>query len=223
MLIANSDKWSIVMSIKTTAFFLVLSMTCFEASAQMQQPKNFRPLQPGYWQQSVSMMPARNNQAEKTEFRCMETASVPGFITSEQAKQCRLQVLEDSAKAWKVQSFCPNGLQSMFKLEMVSPLQAALQIDSLSPKGRTSANGQLKFLGACPESAAAVKTVDPAKLGKLSAEQCRLVTIQFEAMAPDKAAVTCSKHDTKLRQACLTRAAKSYSNLDKVLKSDACK
>jgi hypothetical protein len=206
--------------------FLVAILIFFASTAtfaQMQQPKNFQRLQPGYWQQSVQVGVNASQRAAKIEYRCMEKPSVPGFMSAAQSKQCSMQVMEDSHKVWKVKNFCPNGLQTEFRLEMLSPLQGNLYIESKGLKGSSTASGQLKFLGACPEDAKKVEPVDPTKLGKLSAEQCRLVGIQYEAMAPQNAALTCAKYDAKLKQSCLTRASKSYKNLDTVLKSDACK
>jgi hypothetical protein len=193
------------------------------AFAQLQQPKNFQRLQPGYWQQSVQMGVNAKQGPVNVEYRCMEKPSVPGFMSAAQSKQCSMQVMEDSQKVWKVKNFCPNGLQTEFRLEMLSPLQGNLYIESKGLKGSSMASSQLKFLGACPEEAKKVEPVDPAKLGKLTAEQCRLVGIQYEAMAPQNAALTCAKYEAKLKQSCLTRASKSYKNLDTVLKSDACK
>jgi hypothetical protein len=203
-------------------FFISLSVFS-QAFAQMQQPKNFQLLQPGYWQQTVQLQSENNQPPVKTEFRCMTKLSMPGFMSAAQSKQCSIKVIEDSAKVWKIKNFCPSGLQTDFRLEMLSPLQGNLSIESNGPKGRSTLIGQLKFLGSCPEEAKKIEPIDPDKLGKLSAEQCRMVGIQYEAMAPDKAAVTCSKYQAKLKQTCLIRAARSYKNLDAVLKTDACK
>ena len=208
-------------------FLIILSFVLLgvfsPAFAQMQQPKNFQRLQPGYWQQTVQLQSGNTQSPVKTELRCMAKASMPGFMSAAQSKQCSMKVIEDSTKVWKIKNFCPSGLQTDFRLEMLSPFQGILSIESSGPKGRSALTGQLKFLGSCPEDAKKIEPIDPDKLGKLSAEQCRMVGIQYEAMAPDKAAVTCSKYQAKLKQTCLIRAARSYKNLDAVLKTDACK